>query len=226
MTSQKKVLLLYVFVAIIELLSIVTDWTHLRHFTKPLLMPILMTYVWIVVRNGAPYLMGALFFSWLGDVALMYDTLRSIYFIIGLSAFLISHILYIKCYVRGRNLMVERPHSTAVWIFSLLAVVSGTLLLLYLTPYLEDLLIPVYIYGIILTTMLIAAIHRSGKTNPSSFQLVVTGALFFMISDSLLAINKFAIPIYQSGILIMVTYLIAQLLIARGILTHYQKDLI
>jgi hypothetical protein len=43
-----------------------------------------------------------------------------------------------------------------------------------------------------------------------------TGALFFMLSDSLLAINKFYRPFPLAGFLIMLSYIVAQYLIVIG----------
>jgi uncharacterized membrane protein YhhN len=43
------------------------------------------------------------------------------------------------------------------------------------------------------------------------------GAIFFMLSDSTLALNKFRAPVYQSSVVIMSTYWAAQLLIAWSV---------
>ena len=45
---------------------------------------------------------------------------------------------------------------------------------------------------------------------------IISGALLFITSDSLLAINKFYSSFQYAGILIMLTYGIAQLLITLG----------
>jgi len=47
---------------------------------------------------------------------------------------------------------------------------------------------------------------------------VVFGAILFVISDSILAIRKFKMPVAQGDFLIMLTYLAAQFLITWGIL--------
>ena len=59
---------------------------------------------------------------------------------------------------------------------------------------------------------------RKGIVNSSSYNLVFIGAIFFMISDSILALNKFYQPIPFSNISIMLTYALAQYLIVLGIL--------
>jgi uncharacterized membrane protein YhhN len=49
--------------------------------------------------------------------------------------------------------------------------------------------------------------------------LFIIGAVFFVLSDSLLAINKFYHPFWGANISIMLTYGIAQFCIVKGYLT-------
>jgi uncharacterized membrane protein YhhN len=97
---------------------------------------------------------------------------------------------------------------------------AGTGLLTVLYPNLASLLWPVVAYAAVLVTMVIVALFRYGRTSTASFGLVFGGAVLFMISDSLLAMNKFHAPIQQAGLLIMITYCVAQGLIAEGMLKH------
>lgn len=71
--------------------------------------------------------------------------------------------------------------------------------------------------------MATTAMERYGKCNSESFWQVYIGAVFFLISDSMIAINKFYQPIEEAGIIIMGTYCIAQLLIVMGIRAHLIK---
>jgi uncharacterized membrane protein YhhN len=49
---------------------------------------------------------------------------------------------------------------------------------------------------------------------------VFVGALLFMLSDCLIAINKFMMPIGHAELCIMSTYMAGQFLIVRGLLEH------
>jgi uncharacterized membrane protein YhhN len=71
--------------------------------------------------------------------------------------------------------------------------------------------------------MALQALFRFGYTNKKSFTLIFIGALFFMISDSLLAINKFLTPVPLASLGIMFTYMLAQYLIVEGVLAHDNK---
>lgn len=81
-------------------------------------------------------------------------------------------------------------------------------------------LIPVLAYALVLLTMGIWAHKRRGATSAHSFMLVSTGAILFVISDGLIAINKFAFEVPVERILVMSTYIAAQYLIVRGLLKH------
>jgi uncharacterized membrane protein YhhN len=68
--------------------------------------------------------------------------------------------------------------------------------------------------------MAVTAFLRKGKVSKTSFNLVFLGAIFFLISDSLLALNKYYEPMVSSGITVILTYGIAQYLIVLGLLNR------
>jgi len=78
--------------------------------------------------------------------------------------------------------------------------------------------VPVILYMVIILLMLLSALNRYGKVNGLSYILVVIGAMLFVISDSLIAITKFHMNINFGGIVIMITYVAGQYLIALGCL--------
>ncbi|MEO5583666.1 MAG: lysoplasmalogenase, partial [Saprospiraceae bacterium] len=75
--------------------------------------------------------------------------------------------------------------------------------------------IPVTLYGMMLTIMAWNS-WRCVQHFPLGI-LAVIGAVLFVASDSLLAINKFKTPIPYAGILIMTTYIFAQYFIVMGV---------
>ena len=82
---------------------------------------------------------------------------------------------------------------------------------------LGDLLIPVIVYMSAILLMALTAFLRQGSVTKISYIFVFIGALFFIISDSLLALNKFYKPLPLANISIMLTYAMAQLFIVFGI---------
>ena len=99
----------------------------------------------------------------------------------------------------------------------------GSMLSLLL-PTLEDLKVPVCIYALTISLMLIMALKGAFNWETNAKYLVLIGAAFFVTSDSILAINKFQAPIPLASFWIMLTYLIAQFSITSGILELNQNQ--
>jgi uncharacterized membrane protein YhhN len=189
--------------------------------TKPLIMISLTGYYWMNAKERSLIFILALLFCWAGDVLLMFQPQAELFFIFGLVAFLVGHLFYMFSY---RQLRDDDIKNELLWTqkirFSLPIVLIGTGLITVLLPTLGGLKIPVLVYSMVLVGMVMTALFRYGRTPSSSFWMVFAGAGLFMISDSLLAINKFYTAIPQSGLLIMLTYTGAQYLIVKGALNH------
>jgi uncharacterized membrane protein YhhN len=195
----------------------------LRHFTKPLILFSLFVFFAVngrgLDRSTFVLMLLALFFSWLGDSFLMYDSISSLYFMLGLVSFLIAHLIYSVVFLRRWN----KSASITFWLVVVVLVLHGTVLLLLLKEGLGDLLIPVIVYVTAILLMAITAFGRKKMVPSESFKLVFLGALFFIASDSILAINKFLSAVPYAHILVMGTYATAQYLITKGILVQDLK---
>ncbi len=214
---------IYCFLAasLTEILGLANDWQSVHTIAKPLIMISLLSYYTSRATKRSFIFIGALIFCWTGDMFLLFQSGGELFFMGGLVAFLIGHLLYILAYRehqiqnKGNELMPTQKVR-----FSFPIVLAGTGLIIILLPSLGALRIPVIIYAIVLMVMVMTALFRFGRTSSVSFWMVFTGAALFMTSDSLLAINKFFAPFRFSGILIMITYISAQYLIIEGILKH------
>jgi uncharacterized membrane protein YhhN len=160
---------------------------------------------------GSPVLGLALALSTLGDILLDLDPERL--FVFGLGSFLIAHVVYIFLFVRNRRRTIALGASR---------VLLAALVLLYsigvsawLLPSLGGLIAPVAIYMCAITAMVVSAILARFQ-NP----WIVVGAILFLISDSLLAVNKFKAPIPYRDFLVWSTYYAGQYGIAIGFLTR------
>jgi len=145
----------------------------------------------------------ALLFSAAGDVALALEAGK--YFIVGLGLFLIAQIVYVVTFSRDFKAQKSRiPIIVGLAIYALI-------MAFILTPSLGEMAVPVYFYLVVITAMGIFAALRASKT-----RLVLYGALSFIASDSILAINKFLVPVPAADYLVMITYYLAQFLIVYG----------
>jgi len=207
-------LIFFVISAAAELGAIIFGLTPVHLVAKPLLMITLLLY-FIFATKGYPAwrtLVGiALVCSWAGDVFLMVGNR----FVEGLSAFLLAHLFYISAYHKtGASNGQLKPQDMLKF------VLFGIVLIWMLYPGLDDMLIPVVAYALILLSMGVWAHKRRGATSTTSFRLVAAGAVLFVVSDGLLALNRFAIEIPAERILVMSTYIAAQFMIVQGLIKH------
>ncbi|HKZ66601.1 MAG TPA: lysoplasmalogenase [Chitinophagaceae bacterium] len=93
-------------------------------------------------------------------------------------------------------------------------------LIAMLSSRLGDMKFPVRIYGIVISFMVMLAMHMSFIGNKKAGWLMLLGALLFVISDSVLAVNKFYQAFKMGGIVIMFTYGLAQLFIIQGAIDY------
>ena len=208
MISVKSLLRIFILLSIIYLSCILLNSAILVFYLKPLLLLPLIIAAFISTNFTNKFiLLAALIFSWLGDILLLFVFKDAIYFILGLVAFLTAHIFYIVLFIKEikkANGKIQFKNGLI-----LIAVYLG-ILLLVLIPHLGGLVIPVIIYAVVISTMLYMAYLLSFYwPKPASIYLL-TGAISFILSDSILAFNKFYHPVPMSGFLIMVTYLYAQ----------------
>ncbi|NNE56217.1 MAG: lysoplasmalogenase [Flavobacteriales bacterium] len=215
--------LIYLLAAIGLLLSLDILWhiSMVHVICKALLMPALIVLVFMRGWRSTPrkLLVAGLFLSWLGDLALI-NAEEEQYFLLGLSAFLLAHITYIFSFRKARDTNHEIVMTTRLplFIFLFLGIAIG--MFLYLRPDLGQMEIPVLLYSLVIMVMALQALNRFKKTSGDSFRYVFGGALLFMLSDSLLAMNKFKDEMEYGTYFVLATYILAQWFIAQGILKH------
>jgi uncharacterized membrane protein YhhN len=216
---SKKILYGYILVSSVHLLGHFIDNQPIISITKPLLMPILALYFIYSVglKNKSNILLFiGLLFSQIGDTLLMYVSNHANFFLAGLGAFLITQTLYTTsfyCYENeNKGFIKQKPY----WILPFLAYL-GTLLFLLLPNIPSHFAPAIIIYACVISTMSIAACNLATKMKNEHWKTLFCGVLLFLISDSLIAINKFLMPLPYEGLLIMTTYIVGQFMIVEGI---------
>jgi uncharacterized membrane protein YhhN len=145
--------------------------------------------------------------SAVGDVSLVFPAA----FLAGLAAFFLAHLCYIVAFAPGA--VMTPPAATAG---VAIALVAGTMLR-YLWPHVARLRAPVVIYVGALGLMAWCAIARAIGANATTGDVAAAiGAISFLVSDSVLAVDRFARPFAGAHAVVMATYYAAQLLIARS----------
>ena len=171
----------------------------IEYISKPLIIISLATYFLFQTKSATSplkkWILLALFFSWAGDVLLMFQQNDSLFFLLGLSAFLIAHVFYIVFFHQVR---VSENVRSNLWLL-LIVIIYYAFLVSFLSPYLGDMKLPVRIYAIVISFMFMLAMHMVFIQNKAAGQWMMIGATLFVISDSVLAVNKFYQPFEQAG---------------------------
>ena len=160
------------------------------------------------MRRHWPHVLmqAALLFSLMGDIFLMFR--GELYFMLGLGSFLLTQLSYVGVFsqksIAGseKNLLIRKP-----WL-GIPVLIFGAALLWMVLPQAGSMAIPVIFYAIAIMTMVLMALNRWKGVPMDSFAYVFLGALLFMLSDSMIAISRFAadiLPLPGAQYWIMVT---------------------
>ncbi len=217
-------LILFAFVLIVDLVAVQFNLEWLKFIFKPLIILSLIGYFLsatnTISNSLKPLIIFALLFSWAGDVLLMFESKNPLFFIVGLISFLIAHLFYVYYFHR-----IRISQSIAGSVFLMIPVVIFYFVLMYiLEPYLGVLKLPVRVYGVVISFMLLLALHMLKINNRSAGKLFALGALLFISSDALLAINKFYSSFPMAGLSIILTYGLAQYFIVKGAISYFASS--
>ena len=205
------VVLLIVF--ILDLFFVWMGNNESRFFTKTLLLPLLILIYFVslkqlgsstTLRLNRTFVTG-LFLSFLGDFFLLFDW----GFLPGLGSFLTAHMFYIFTFKKLKQLKISE-----LWFFGVSIYVAT--LLVYLFPALNEMKMPVVLYAIVIGVMFLNALKTKNR-------LLILGAFLFVISDTLLAVNLFVNSDKILSVLVMITYVFAQLFLVFGMLSNPEK---
>ena len=177
---------------------------------KPLTM-VLIIFIPLLGEGGSPLLkallVGGLCFSLLGDIFLMLPGDR---FLAGLAAFFIAHLFYCAVFWIDQG--------TLIWWTGLpvagLAGVAGW----YLKDGFGEMKIPAYAYLGVICIMVWLAFSRWMGDGRLESLLAFSGAVLFMISDLILAINRFKVELKSARALDLLTYYCGQWLFALSVI--------
>jgi len=205
-----------------HLFSIYMDWPQQRVYTKFILVPILMWYLYTSASSEQPlkgmwraYL--GLFFSWVGDVLLIGEGAN--FFLSGMIAFVTAHVYYSLFFIQT---VPVKKETAGVFYKTLigLSIVSG-LLFIQLRNALGTYQVPILLYMLFISLMASLAVHTTTNMQYTKFalQTFVPGALLFVISDAILATNKFYVHLPVLDLAVMLTYAGAQYFLTKGFIS-------
>ena len=205
--------------SILTLLTILSASIHIRaEYRGPrqhiyIFKPLTMVFILLIAIQGqatSPFykfmIIAGLVFSLAGDVFLMLPSDR---FVAGLVAFLMAHLFYIAAFAS--------EISALIWWPLVPVVIYGIVICTILAPSLGKLKLPVLAYIAVIMIMAWLAWERCSQTGQSGALLASVGAISFVISDTILALNRFRGAFKPARALNLTTYFVAQWLIASSV---------
>lgn len=200
------------------LAAIASDWRGQRralfYLAKPLTTLLILALAWVSLSALPQYrawVMAALLCCLVGDIALMLKGTRP--FVLGLSAFLIGHLLLIAAFVTGLPLTpLQLPLPTLLGAAVFLLLVTGYAA--WLLPRTGKLKPAVLLYLSVLSLMVLAALLRAALSERGADDWVLLGALLFALSDAVLAWRKFVATPWWGQPATLLSYYLAIGLIA------------
>ena len=219
--TQSATLLISMSLILLSLLAFVTGILHIRaeyrgphglvYVLKPLTTVSLLCLALLTLYPVSLFYKGAislgLLFSLAGDIFLMLPTDR---FIAGLVSFFLAHICYIAAFA-------ARSGFHVTWWLLLPFALYGAYMISLLWPHVGQLKAPVLVYMLVILVMGWQAAEQWRTMEQITALLALIGAIFFIISDSALALNRFRKPFSGAQALVLSTYYMAQWLIALSI---------
>lgn len=209
---SRTINILYIISSLVFLLTLHLTPYFASHIIKAIPAILLAIQFYAVGRLKSPFkwLLIGFLFSAVGDIFLELDNTK--FFVHGLGSFLVAHLFYsIGLFSKKSSIKDHKFIASFILLFSIS-------MIFILSPKLGNLLIPVSIYIFVISIM---GVLSCGFLDNSP--LVTLGAGLFIISDSLIAINKFLVAIPKAGIFIMITYYAANFLIGYGFLNQRLK---
>ncbi len=155
--------------------------------------------------------LAGLLFSLAGDVFLMLPSDR---FVAGLGCFFVGHVCYVGAFAIDAGLTTAFLREPAGLLIFL---VLGAAVYAYLWPGLSDMNIPVAVYVFAIAAMAWQATARWHEVGQLGSLLACMGAVLFLVSDSVLAVNRFRRPFAAAQVVVLGTYFPAQCLIALSV---------
>lgn len=153
------------------------------------------------------FVIAALFLCLIGDMFLLRDS----GFIYGLISFLIAHLVFLYSFTLFGGMKYY-------WFPLIILTLIGIGFYMFLSDNLGDLSIPVVVYITIIIIMCWQGISLYVWKKKRVFLLIAFGVILFLVSDSILAIEKFKNIFDLSFFLVLVTYWTAIGLLANSTL--------
>lgn len=216
MKLKQPLLLFFLLVLVVHCISIYAAIDPVRIVSKLMLVPLLLIHLLTqqAVFSWKARSVYGLFFSLLGDALLIGE--GAVFFLSGMIAFVLAHLNYSYYFLQLHPVRKETRQVFAITLILMLLFSSGVYVLL--DGYLGTYQLPVLFYMLFISLMASLAIHTHTNTalKVIALKYFIPGAVLFVISDAILALNLFRFHEKWLSVAVMLSYGLAQLCLTIG----------
>ncbi len=216
---RKRGILLYLLILFAHCAFIYFELNEWRFYSKLLLVPFLL-FLFLIQYSGnrssknflLPFM--ALLGSFFGDLLLAFDGAQ--FFLFGMLGFMVTHISNSLYFYSLKGITMAKANYAK---FALLCLSFACSFVVFsIKENAGAFFVPIIVYMCLIgiMTILSANLAESSAFNHSAIHFFVPGAVLFVLSDGLLAINKFNLQDSSLDVFVMLTYGLAQLYLVMG----------
>jgi uncharacterized membrane protein YhhN len=198
--------------------------TNIANITKLMLVPFLTLHLALNVYNlGSSFIKKIIFTaltaSFIGDFLMLFS--GNSYFAAGIVSYIVTHVCYDRFFFRAGKF--KWNNSTELVIAASFLGLISFQLLNFMKSYIDyNLLFPMIVYIIAICVMASAASNLFGHKvlRALAVSFFIPGSLLFVLSDSVLAMNKFIYKDDFLNVVVMLSYGYAQCLMVQGFVRY------
>lgn len=210
---------------ILNWVSVWFEWRIANLVSKPAVIGAMLAWFASVCACRAPTVWFGigLIFSLAGDILMM---LPKRFFLPGTAAFMLAH----GAYIIGFNQPLPRFNPAMA---ALLAIFMSLMAMTYAAfrrgarsrPAFRRMAGPLALYSFVISLMVFSALATLFRPDwrPDEAGLMASGALLFLFSDILLAVDRFVKPMPSARLWKRVAYQLGQLALTAGALLHFTR---
>jgi uncharacterized membrane protein YhhN len=200
---------------LLHFIFIYLKMNELRILSKLLLIPFLIIYFLSACKRKInPLVLFGLIFSFIGDLFLTRS--GELFFLLGMFAFMGTHIGNSLFFLQLQK--KSKGKREGMVLAGVLLVIVSSVIFFVLQPYLGGFQWPILFYMLVISIMAVLATGtaRDAVIMDIAANCIIPGAILFVLSDSILAINKFLLHEPMADIPVMLTYGAAQYFLVKG----------
>jgi uncharacterized membrane protein YhhN len=193
----------------------VRDNEIMRYYSKPLLIPMIAAFYLIMDPQTNAFIVAALCFAFIGDVLLLFSA-NNTCFRLGAISFMLGHIGFM-CAMLFSIDFGEMSFNHYLWPI-IPSFLPSVVAFAILGKHFGKFKLLAAIYMLAGSGLMYCALLRFGFFLDYKVWQTIIGAIFFVISDFFIAWTRFKKDFRYSGVVIMSTYVFAEICIILGLM--------